>query len=112
VRQLTFHKSRVNFPCAIAVRFRNEYYAKIRAKSEKLFVDFWKFTEWRKVTAPNLPDDIEKFCRLHGIVSSHLLKKVREETDSFTMATEIIKKHNNYRPPSQLNLFSDNLVRS
>lgn len=100
----------VNFPCAIVFRFGADYFKKIKAH-EKIFNEFWVLTQWRKVTKPNTPEDIDKFCRLHGITNPTFLKEIRERTTSFTIAKEFVKAHKNYLPPSQLSLFSENLVR-
>lgn len=101
---------KINFPCGIVLRFGVDYYKKIKS-DEKLFNEFWVFTEWRKVTFPNTPEDIEKLCRFYGLDNDTFIKEISERTTSFTVAMSFIKKHNNYRPPSQLNLFSQNLVR-
>ncbi|GCC50355.1 hypothetical protein SanaruYs_05700 [Chryseotalea sanaruensis] len=100
----------INFPCGIVLRFGADYYKKIKS-NEKLYNEFWLFTEWRKVTTPNTPEDIEKLCRFYGLDNPIFIREICDRTTSFTVAMSFIKKHNNYRPPSQLNLFSQNPVR-
>jgi hypothetical protein len=100
----------INFPCAIVLRFGADYFAKLKSH-EKIYNEFWILTQWRKVTKQNTEVDIEKFCRLHGITNPIFLREIRERTKSFTIAKEFVKSYKGYLPPSQLNLFSENLVR-
>ncbi|HTJ51867.1 MAG TPA: hypothetical protein VL443_20545 [Cyclobacteriaceae bacterium] len=103
---------RITFPCGIVLRFERSYYDKVeRWGDERLLNEFKDFTEKRRFIERNSPEDIITFCQIHGLSDYSLLQEIKTKTSSFTIAMQSVKKFKAYKPPSQLSLFTENLVR-